>query len=129
MKVWFGHGSEHSMNLVMVGRFKDVRSAEEARQAIESLVSQVSRESETGLSTGERYSKEMLDLLRMKLRISAIKPEELEQFMYDVGIGVVDETITIKTDEVDVSAFLKVLLQRGARVEVYSAHDYPEQGS
>ena len=39
-----------------------------------------------------------------------------------------DEVI-IMTDEVDVSALLKLLLDRGAKVEVYSAHDYPEMGT
>ncbi|EUA59807.1 hypothetical protein I550_2955 [Mycobacterium intracellulare 1956] len=32
----------------------------------------------------------------------------------------------ITTDESDVQALLKVLLDGGARVEVYSAHDYPD---
>jgi len=32
----------------------------------------------------------------------------------------------LTTDEVDISAFLKVMLDSGARIEVYSAHDYPD---
>ena len=28
MKIWNGYGSEHSMNLVMIGRFKTVGEAE-----------------------------------------------------------------------------------------------------
>jgi hypothetical protein len=34
--------------------------------------------------------------------------------------------IVLTTEEIEVSAFLKVLIDHGARVEVYSAHDYPD---
>ena len=29
MKLWYGYGSEHSNNLVMIGQFKSVEDAEE----------------------------------------------------------------------------------------------------
>lgn len=32
----------------------------------------------------------------------------------------------LTTDESEVSAFLKVMIQKEAKVEVYSAHDYPD---
>ena len=34
--------------------------------------------------------------------------------------------LCLRRRKYDVSAFLKVLLDKGARVEVYSAHDYPD---
>ena len=37
-----------------------------------------------------------------------------------------DDKVVVTTNESDVSAFLKVMIDKGARVEVYSAHDYPE---
>jgi hypothetical protein len=37
-------------------------------------------------------------------------------------------SIVVTTDETDVQALLKVLLDKGARIEVYSAHDYPGTG-
>lgn len=37
MKVWNGYGSEHSMNLVMVGQFKTIEDAEKTKELIESL--------------------------------------------------------------------------------------------
>jgi hypothetical protein len=45
-----------------------------------------------------------------------------------VSISQDGDKIILRTDESDVSAFLKVLLDRSARVEVFSAHDYPEEG-
>ena len=35
--------------------------------------------------------------------------------------------IKISTDEADVSAFIKLFVESGARVEVYSAHHYPDK--
>ncbi|MEU9397969.1 DUF6375 family protein, partial [Streptomyces sp. NPDC048324] len=34
MKVWYGYGTEHSMNLVMIGRFKDATAADRAHTVI-----------------------------------------------------------------------------------------------
>jgi hypothetical protein len=45
MKVWFGYGSEHSANLVMIGEFK---TAEDAQTALDLLneATQIAREDE-----------------------------------------------------------------------------------
>jgi len=133
MKVWYVFGSEHSANLVMIGRFKEVGGATKAKEIIDSLAEQVRTDEEAGLikigELADRYTDGMLNLLQ-KVNVHSIGPVELAQFAYDVSIGVENNEIVLTTDEIDVSAFLKVLLDKGARVEVYSAHDYPdsEQG-
>ena len=38
MKLWNAFGSEHSMNLVIIGRFNEVRDAELAKELIDRLV-------------------------------------------------------------------------------------------
>jgi len=127
MKLWKGYGSEHSMNLVMIGHFKEPNDAEEAKRLIEKIANQVGTDEEGHhRATGprDRFSDAMLNLL-IAVNLYTLRPEELEQFLYDVRVGVEDNKIVITTDEVDVSVFMKVLLERGARVEVYSAHDYP----
>src|SRR5690348_13649364 len=125
MKIWFGYGSEHSMKLVMIGRFQEVGDATKAMEVIERLTAQVNTDVEARrLQIGEitdRYSDEMLKLLR-DLPLLSLGPGELEQFAYEVAIEADDDHIVVKTDEADVSAFLKVLINTGARVEVYSAH-------
>jgi hypothetical protein len=35
MKTWNSYGSEHSANLVMIGKFKNAASAEKAKEAID----------------------------------------------------------------------------------------------
>ena len=129
MKVWCGFGSEHSANLVMIGRFKEVDDATKTRDIIERLTRQVMADEQAGLikigEHADRYTDAMLHLLG-KVNVHSIGPAELEQFMYDVRIDVQDNEVILTTDEIDVSAFFKVLLDNGARIEMYSAHDYPD---
>jgi hypothetical protein len=129
MKVWYSYGSEHSMDLVMIGRFKDAANAAKAEQVIEWLTKQVDDDVKAGLmrigEQPDRYTDGMLELLR-RTNVNSIGPAELEQFAYDVTVKAEGSQVVINTEEIDVSAFLKVLLDHGARIEVYSAHEYPD---
>ena len=129
MKIWYGYGSEHSMNLVMIGQFKDAGDAEKAKKIIDSFTESVNADVQAGLlevgNPPERFSERMLELLR-KANIYIIGANEFEQFAYDCRVKVDGNKVVLTTDESDVSAFLKVLIEQGARVEVYSAHQYPD---
>lgn len=129
MKIWVQHGSEHSANLVMIGHFANVADAMKAKEIIDALTHQVREEESNGTRTighrSERYGDEMLDLLG-KLDIGSIGPSELEQFSYEVDIKAEGNDLILTTEELDISAFLKVMFLNGARVELYSAHDYPD---
>jgi hypothetical protein len=129
MKIWYQHGSEHSANLVMIGHFENAAEATKAKEIIDALTNQIREEEATGTLTvghpSERYGKAILDLL-MKLNIATIGPRELEQFLYEVSVDVEGSKIILTTEEIEISAFLKVLFQKGARIEVYSAHDHPD---
>jgi hypothetical protein len=67
----------------------------------------------------------MLDFFT-NAKVHSIGAAELEQFHYDVHVEHKGNTVTLTTDESEVSAFLKLLIEKGAKVEVYSAHDYPD---
>ena len=123
MKIWKGFGSEHSNNLVMVGTFKDVASAREAKIAIDELTNLVSIDGDDH-QEAVRYSEKALALLE-KLHFHSVGPAELEQFRYDIQSSAKGERIVVTTDEIEISAFMKLFINRGARVEVYSAHDFP----
>ncbi len=127
MKIWKGYGSEHSMNLVMIGYFKKARDAEEAKKLLDQLTNQIMEDTggEIDRVPKDRFTDTMLEFLS-KVNLYILGPAELEQFLYDVQVDVDDNKVVITTDEVDVSAFLKVLMDKGARVEVYSAHYYPD---
>jgi hypothetical protein len=128
MKIWYQHGSEHSANLVMIGHFEDATEATKAKEIIDTLMEQVAKDQENGTlvfgDPSDRYGAEMLDLLG-RLNVASIGPGELEQFAYAVNVKVEGKSVVVTTDEFDIAAFLKVLFLRGARVEVYSAHDHP----
>jgi hypothetical protein len=99
-----------------------------AKEIIEALTEQVSEDQSKGTLTlgspTDRYGDEMLDLL-VRLNIS-IGPQEVEQFAYEFSVKVDGNDLVLTTEELDISAFLKVMYLNGARVEVYSAHDYPD---
>ena len=130
MKIWNSFGTEHSMNLVLIGRFKEVRNAEDAMRSIERLTDFIVNEEPPAptvpFSEPRRFTDAMRDLLRSE-GLHSLAPEELEQFSYDANVKRDQTRISLRTDEVDISAFLKLLVQKGARVEVYSAHDYPDK--
>lgn len=129
MKIWYQHGSEHSANLVMIGHFEDATEATKAKEIIDALTEQVAADQDKGEvvlgSPAERYGKGMLDLLG-RLNIMSLGPWELEQFLYEVSVKIEGSRVILTTEEVDISAFLKVLFGQGARIEVYSAHNHPD---
>lgn len=124
MKIWNGYGSEHSMNLVMIGHFKTTEDAEKTQELIEQLSEGLRDKIDVGTSR-DRYSDPVMDLLR-KVNVYDLSPSELEHFLYDVRTRLEGDRIIVTTDESEVSAFLKLMVAKGARVEVYSAHDYPD---
>lgn len=131
MKIWYGYGSEHSMNLVMIGEFEDMKSAADAMRVINDITGQVDADVDAGhIEIGEhteRFSDEMLNLL-IDLNVLTVGVDEVQQFAYDVNVKHEGSSIVVTTDEADVSAFLKVMLHKGARVQIYSAHDFPDTG-
>jgi hypothetical protein len=62
----------------------------------------------------------MLNLLS-RLNVISIGPHELEQFIQNVSTEVKDSKLEIRTDEIDISAFIKIMFDRGARIEIYSS--------
>ena len=129
MKIWNQYGSEHSMNLVMIGSFKEASDANMAKQLIEELIDHVRNEpakSQDDDPRETRFSKAMLDFM-VNAGLSTIGASELDQFNYDVHVDINGNKVVLKTDESEVSAFLKLLIEKGARVEVYSAHEYPDE--
>ena len=130
MKIWKGFGSEHSMNLVMIGKFENIADAEKANRIIELITKQVQADMNSGAITmggrTERYTDGMMALFR-ELNVYDINTVEVEQFAYDINVEQRQDKITITTDESDVSAYLKILVAKGARVEVFSAHFYTEK--
>ncbi len=124
MKIWQSYGSEHSMNLVMIGRFKQESDAERIKGVFDFLLEKLRDLPDSDIKE-DRFTSDVKDLLLSK-NIYYLYPKELTQFLYDVFFERNGNEIRITTDESDVSAMLKIMLVEGAKVEVFSAHDYPE---
>lgn len=130
MKIWTGHISEHSMNLVMIGHFKTEHDAKRVESIINEIIKQYDQESVDQAKSDSlpknRFSKKMIDIFE-QYNISTLLHSELEQFVYDMDFRVEDSKIILTTDEIEISSFLKLLIETGAHIEVYSAHDFPER--
>jgi hypothetical protein len=124
MKIWHGYGSEHSMNLVMIGHFKSPEDAEKTQKLIEQLSAGLRDKIDIGTSR-DRFGEDVLDLLR-ETNCYTLSPSELEHFLYDTHTRVEGDKIILTTEESEVSAFFKLMIAKGAKVEIYSAHDYPD---
>jgi hypothetical protein len=128
MKIWRGYGSEHSSNLVMIGHFKTVMDAAKAKRIIDRLAEQVNADVKAGLMSEsdqpQRFTPHIMDLFK-EVETYIVAPAELSQFNYEFSVNLKGDTVVLTTEEYDISAFLKILVHEGARVEVFSRHDYP----
>lgn len=128
MKIWNEYGSEHSMNLVLIGRFKREQDAKKVELDISKISAQASKDDSFSIAwealEDQKFSDEMLELLR-SLKLNTLGPAEIGQLVSDHHLSLEGDKITVTTEEADVSAFIKVFIEAGAKVEVFSAHDYP----
>jgi hypothetical protein len=125
MKIWNSFGSEHSANLVMIGTFKDAASAEKAKHVIDKISDFVLNTDQT-FEGADRYPEAAMELLRT-INFYSVSPAEFEQFRYEVMPRLEGDKLVLRTDDVEISAVLKIMIEKGARVEVYSAHEYPDE--
>lgn len=128
MKIWNGYGSEHSANIVMIGQFKSTTEAEETKKLIEELIGRLF--DLVGYSADEespqRFSDEVMKILIEK-NLSFHGPEEMEQFRSDICMKLEGDKLIFETEEIDYSAFIKILIHKGAKIQIYSAHNYPNE--
>ncbi len=122
MKIWNSYGSEHSANLVLIGHFKDAIAAEEAKPALEEAMEFFQNEEFN--PEADRYSDETMAVLR-RLKVHSVSSSELSQFHGELSIDLKGSEIVITSDD-ELIPFLKFLIDYGARVEMYSAHAYPD---
>ncbi|WP_231759456.1 DUF6375 family protein [Microbulbifer elongatus] len=114
------------MNLVMIGQFESIEEAEKAKDLIETVTEKIYDKVDCGENRPKRFSNEVMDIFREK-NLYIFGPEELEQFRYDHSLDIEGNKIIFRTAESDISVFLKLLIHQGAKVQVYSAHNYPDE--
>jgi hypothetical protein len=128
MKIWVGYGSEHSYDLVMIGHFADETKARSAEQKFERLSAAAESElPELGWDADQRFTTGMSELLN-ELKTWDLSRSDIENFAYHHTVRRNGKELRIETDEGEVQGFLKILIGGGARIEVYSAHDWTDEG-
>lgn len=125
MKIWRAYGSEHSMKLVMIGRFKSIKDAEKIQNLIEELSEKLRNKIDTQTPTGQ-YSEAVLDVLS-KTGCYILSLSELEHFQSPKTMSRKDDKITLKIDAMDASAFFKLMVNKSARVVIFPA-DHEKDG-
>ena len=120
------HQPELNGSSKIIGQFKNADDARKAKQLIDKLTEELKDKIIIG-SSGERYSNEAVKVLR-ETNCYILSPSELEHFLYEDSIThLKNNQIVLRTDETEVSAFFKLMIQNGAKVEVFSAHHYHDQ--
>ncbi|WP_146065608.1 DUF6375 family protein [Arthrobacter pityocampae] len=127
MRIWQGYGSEHSYSMVLVGRFANIEKARTAESLINKLSkaadSLVSAQKPTWHDPSPLPDESFWTFLR-EIGLFDLTLGEVEQFGYDHTITRKADRIEISTDEGDIQGLLKAMISGGARVEIYSRHDW-----
>ena len=80
MKIWTGYSSEHSMNLVLIGKFKQTKDAEAVADVIKKLGEQASKDDAYAIAHAppedQRFSDGMMALIQ-QFQLYTLAPEEL----------------------------------------------------
>lgn len=130
MKIWYGYGSDHSANLVMIGEFKTEEDAKRVIELIETLSANAQSDLAEGIvdswAKSERYSETTEATLR-ELKLYNLSPADISDFAnFNPSIERVGNVLRFRSDDVEIGAFVKLMVDKGAKVQIYSAHDYPD---
>jgi hypothetical protein len=133
MKIWYGYGSDHSANLVMIGEFKTEQDAAGALELIRQLTERAQVDLEEGKieywSKPDGFSEGTKERLR-EHDLYNYSPSDIADFaVIDPHIDHTGAKLTLRTDDVDIGAFVKLMVDKGAKVQVYSAHEHPDEDS
>lgn len=129
MKVWIGFGSEHSANLRMIGRFETAEKAESARRKLQELCDLVVTNFDHERFADNPWAWYLDSELRKSLEdlgLYGFTPEDLASLVGEHLIDSRGSEIHIRTEETAVSGLIKFMINRPVRVEVYSAHHFPD---
>jgi Family of unknown function (DUF6375) len=130
MRIWHSYGSEHSMDLVLVGTFETVSTAEAAIERLEAL--KALAEAEWSDDDWRRQDERMPDTLidgLSKLKLYEMGRSDVDIYAFEHSIERNGSTVRIRSEESEVQGFVKVLIHLGARVEVFSRHHWNEDGT
>lgn len=118
------------MDLVLVGTFETVVGAEAAIEKMEALRTLADSEwsDDDWSRQDERMPGSLMDAL-LELKLYYMGRSDVDIYAFEHTVERRDSTVRVRTEESEVQGFLKVLIHLGARVEVFSRHDWDEDGT
>lgn len=118
------------MDLVLIGRFETASAAEAAEERMKALKTLAEAEWRDDDWRGpfERMPDAILEEL-IKLNLTTMGRHDVDNYAFEHSLERSGSMVRIATEESEIQGFLKVLLQLGARVEVFSRHEWNEDGT
>ena len=127
MKIWYGFSSEHSSRMKIVGHFKSSDNAKQFLGDLEKMRSLVEANTEACFNTPEEFPRQILDsLFKGEVRhAQTLASHDLMDFANEMSIEDNDCNVTISSSEWNWAGVIKMMIESGARIEMFSEHDYP----
>ena len=123
MKIWKSFSAEHSAKLRIIGEFKTTEDIAKTREIINDLTNEVMKQ-DVSRQTSAKCTDKITDIIK-KYNCYCLGNEDLMNFTHAHNISYIGKNIEINTDEINIQGLLKVMLSNGAKIEIYSNHDYP----
>lgn len=129
MKIWHSYGSEHSMDLVLIGTFESVTGAQAAVDRMAQLKELAEQEWDDDWERDFDRLPSSLSKALLEWNLVQMGRPDVDIYAYEHVVKHSGTTVQVRTEEGEVQGFLKLLLHFGARVEVFSRHNWLDDGS
>lgn len=123
MKIWQSYGAEHSMDLVLIGTFKNESDAQQFYEMI-NLLSNFLKDNDhefNGLTITDSEMEYLYDHKLYFLNHSMY----LDQMLNEFSMELEGNKVRISSEDY-LDAFILAMLHSSAKVEIFSRHDYQE---
>lgn len=129
MKVWNAYGSEHSSRIVLIGRFKDETGRQRFLKDFNFIADCVAKMDNVYDMDVETFPRERHDAL-MGGKVCGgqiLTPDDCKGFAFERPEADGELGVKIESNEYDWNGVIKLLVENGAKVEVFSEHSYPQE--
>jgi hypothetical protein len=114
--------------MVLIGTFKTEEDAVKIEALFSELETVATEENQAGRLRSDwentKFSDRLMEFFR-KENIWDFGYNDPAIFLYEYKVRRAGEQLIVTTEETEFSAFLKLMLKGGAKIELYSAHNYP----
>lgn len=131
MKVWNSFGSEHSAALVMIGHFKTADDATVFLAELKKLEDLITK-AIPDYEKQDVFPKEIMEALfyeKIKFGYN-LSPKDLDDFLQEYHIAKADDdncAVQMTSDDTGWAGLIKMMINAGARVEIFSSHNEREK--